>query len=64
MQNLELQSFVEISIPLGKGNRHLPRKLQLQILHQNKIRELEKIPNHQILHFCNEIYIWYPSMVE
>ena len=42
MQNLGMQFFVEIVIPLGKGNRHLPKKLQLQILHPNKIRELQK----------------------
>ena len=42
MQNLELQFFEEMAISLSKGDHNVNKKLQPQILHQNKIRELQK----------------------
>jgi hypothetical protein len=55
MQNLELQLFDDIMIPVEKENCHLLKKLQLQILHENKIRELQNNSKSLIFAFlrCN-----------
>jgi len=46
-----MQTLLKRNQFFAEGHRNFNKKLQRQILHQNKIRELQKIPNHQILFF-------------
>ena len=62
MQILMFHFSAKMLISLGGGSRYNHRKMEHQNLHQNKIRERQKIQNHQILLFLVDFEFRFPDI--